>query len=163
MSQLSAVEAVPLKGASLLLSFSILDLCDTDQLVSVRQFDRVALGILELCYTRLRVLSSLSEASGAAQVHGDWSIVKASRGVGGVVALEAVLVIPLLSLFWDESPHLIIVSFPEDLVDGFLRYDTVNGSLLQNLVVVARGWFENISSYAWDQSSYEISVGGGIS
>jgi hypothetical protein len=112
---------------------------------------------------RLCTLSSLSKASGTAQIHRDWGVVKASRGVRGVIALEAVLVIPLLSLFWDKSPHLIVVSFSEDLVDGFLGYDAVDGSFLQDLVVVTRGWFEDISSYTWDQSSYEVSVGGSVS
>ena len=55
--------------------------------------------ILELGYTRLCALSSLSETSGAAQVHRDWRVVEASRGVRRVIALEAVLIIPLLSLF----------------------------------------------------------------
>ena len=83
------------------------------------------------------MLSSLSEASSVAQVHGDWGVVKMSRGVRGVVALEAVLIIPLLSLFWDESSHLVVVSSPEDLVDSFLGDNAVNGSFLQDLVVVA--------------------------
>ena len=96
------------------------------------------------------MLSSLSEASGTAQIHGDWGIVKASRGIRGVVSLKAVLIIPLLSLFWDESSHLIVVSFSKDLVDGLLGYDAVDSSFLQNLVVVAGGWFEDVSSYAWD-------------
>ena len=130
MSWLSAIEAVSLEGASLLLSFSVLDLCDTDQLISVWQFDRIALGILELRYACLRTLSSLSEASGAAQIHRDWGVVKASRGVRGVVALEAVLTIPLLSLFWDESAHLVVVPFPEDLIYGFLGDDTIDSSFL---------------------------------
>ena len=130
MSRLSAVEAIPLERASLLLSFSVLDLCDADQLISIWQFDGVALRVLKLRHARLRTLSSLSKASGTAQIHGDWSIVKASRGIRGIVALEAVLVIPLLSLFWDESSHLIVVSLPEDLVYGLLGYDAVNGPLL---------------------------------
>ena len=109
------------------------------------------------------MLSSLSKASGTAQIHRDWGVVKTSGGVRGVIALEAVLVVPLLSLFWDESSHLIVISSSKDLIDGFLRYDTVDGSFLQDLVVVARGWFEDILSYAWDQSSYEVSVGGGVS
>ena len=79
---------------------------------------------------RLCTLSSLSEASSTAQVHGDWGVVKVSRGVRGVIALEAALVIPLLSLFWDESSHLIVVSSPKDLVDSFLGDDTVDGSFL---------------------------------
>jgi hypothetical protein len=54
----------------------------------------------------------------------------ASRGVGGVVALEAVLVIPLLSLFWDESSHLVVVSFSKDLVDSFLGDNAVDGPFL---------------------------------
>ena len=111
----------------------------------------------------LRTLSSLSEASGTAQVHGNWGIVEALRGIRGVVALEAVLVVPLLSLFWDKPPHLIVVSSSKDLVDGFLGYDAINGSLLQDLVVVAGGWFEDVSSYARDQSSHEVSVGGSVS
>ena len=78
----------------------------------------------------LRMLSPLSKASSVAQVHRNWSVVKASRGVGGVVALEAVLVIPLLSLFWDESSHLVVVSFSEDLVDSFLGDNTVDGPFL---------------------------------
>jgi hypothetical protein len=64
--------------------------------------------------------------------------------------LEAVLIIPLLSLFWDESSHLIIVSSSEDLIDGFLGYDAIDGSLFQDLVVVAGGWFKDILSYTWD-------------
>ena len=137
MSWLSAIKAVSLEGASLLLPFSILDLGDTDQLISVWQFDGVPLGILELRHARLCMLSPLSKASGTAQVHRDWGVVKASRGVRGVVALEVVLIIPLSLLFWDESSHLIVVSFPEDLVDGFLGDDTVDGSLFQDLIIVA--------------------------
>jgi hypothetical protein len=76
------------------------------------------------------MLSSLSEASGTAQIHGYWGIVKASRGVRGVIALEAVLIVPLLSLFWNESSHLIVVPSPEDLVYGLLGYDTVDCSFL---------------------------------
>jgi hypothetical protein len=64
--------------------------------------------------------------------------------------LEAVLIVPLLSLFWDESAHLVVVSSSEDLVYGLLGDDAVNGSLLEHLIVVAGGWFEDISSYAWD-------------
>ena len=87
---------------------------------------------------RLHTLSPVPEASGAAQVHGDWCIVKASGCVGGIVSLEVVLIVPLLPLLRDESPHLIVISFPKDLVDGFLGNDTVNSSLFQYLVVVAR-------------------------
>ena len=86
-----------------------------------------------------------------------------SRGIGGIIALKAVLIIPLLSLFWDESSHLIVVSFPEDLVYGFLGYDTVDRSFLEYLVVVAGGWFKDIFPYAWDQSSHKVSIGGGVS
>ena len=64
--------------------------------------------------------------------------------------MEAVLIVPLLSLFWNESPHLIVVSSPEDLVYGFLGYDTVDSSLLEHLVIVTGGWFEDVFSYAWD-------------
>ena len=79
---------------------------------------------------RLRALSSLSEASSATQIHGDWGVVKASRGVRRVIALEAVLIVPLLSLFWDEPAHLVIVLSPEDLIYGFLGDDAINCSLL---------------------------------
>ena len=130
MSWLSAVEAVALEGVLLLLPFSILDLGDTDQLISVWQFDGVPLGILELCHTCLCALSSLSEASGAAQVYGNWGVVKALGGVRRVVALEAVLVILPLLLFWDESSHLVVVSSSEDLIDSFLRDNTVDGPFL---------------------------------
>ena len=130
MSWLSAIEAISLKGTSLLLSFPVLDLGDIDELVSIRQFDGVSLWVLELRYARLRTLSSLSEASGVAQVHGDWSIVKASGGVGGIVTLEAVLIIPLLSLLWDESSHLVVVSFSKDLVYGLLGFVAVDCSFL---------------------------------
>ena len=121
------------------------------------------MGILELRYARLCALPSLSEASSTAQVHGDWGVVETSRGVRGVIALEAVLVVSLLSLFWDESAHLVVVSSSEDLVYGFLRDDAVDCSLLEHLVVVAGGRFENVFPHTWDQSSYEVSVGGGVS
>ena len=137
MSWLSAVKAISLEGASLLLPFSVLDLGDANQLISIWQFDGVPLGVLELHHMCLCTLSSLSEASSAAQVHGDWGVVKVSRGVRGIVALEVVLIIPLLSLFWDESSHLVVVSFPKDLVDSLLGDNAVDGSLLQDLVVVA--------------------------
>ena len=99
---------------------------------------------------RLRALPSLSEASGAAQIHRDRGVVEASGGVRGVIALEAILIIPLLSLFRDESAHLVVVSFSKDLVYGFLGDDTIDRSLLQHLVIIARGWFEDVSPYAWD-------------
>ena len=150
MSWLSAVKAVALEGAALLLSFSVLDLGYADELVSIGQFDGIPLRILELSHARLCALSSLSEASSAAQVHRDWGVIEASRGVRGIIALEAVLIVPLLSLFWDESAHLIIVSFSKDLVYGFLRDDAIDRSFLQYLVVIARGWFEDVSPYAWD-------------
>ena len=130
VSWLSAVEAVALEGALLLLPFSILDLGDADQLISVWQFDGVPLGVLKLCHTCLCALSSLPEASGAAQVHGNWGVVKALGGVRRVVALEAVLVILPLSLLWDESSHLVVVSSSEDLIDSFLGDNTVNGPFL---------------------------------
>ena len=114
-------------------------------------------------YACLRALSSLSEASGAAQVHRDWSVVKALGGIRGIIALEAVLVAPLLSLFRDESSHLVVVSLSKDLVYGFLRDDAVDCSLFEYLVIVTGGWFEDVSSYAWDESSYKVSVGGGVS
>ena len=120
MPRLSAIKAVALERASLLLPFSVLDLSDTDQLIPVRQFDRIPLGVLELCYMCLCTLSSLSEASSTAQIHGDWCVIKASGRIGGVISLEAVLIVPLLSLFQNESSHLIIVSSSEDLVDGLL-------------------------------------------
>ena len=78
----------------------------------------------------LCMLSPLPEASSVTQVHRDWSVVKVSRGIGRVVALKAVLVIPLLSLLWDESSHLIVVPSPEDLVDSLLGDNTVDGSFL---------------------------------
>ena len=130
VSRLSTVEAVALEGASLLLPFSILDLGDADQLIPVWQLDRVPLGVLELRYAHLCTLSSLSEASSAAQVNGNWSVVKASWGVRRVVALEEVLIIPLLSLFWDESSHLVVVPPSKDLVDSLLGDNTVDGPLL---------------------------------
>ena len=83
-----------------------------------------------MCYAHLRALSSLSETSGAAQVYGNWGIVEMLGSIGGVVALEVVLIIPLLSLFWYESPHLVVVSFSEDLIDGLLGDNAVNCSLL---------------------------------
>ena len=98
----------------------------------------------------MRALSSLSEASSAAQIHRDRGVVETSRGVRGIIALEAILITPLLSLFWDESAHLVVVSFSEDLVYGFLGDDAIDRPLLQHLVVIARGWFEDISPYAWD-------------
>jgi hypothetical protein len=82
-----------------------------------------------------------------------------SGGVGGVVFLEAALVVPLLFLLWDESPHLVVVSFSKDLIDCLLGYNTIDSSFLQDLVIIAGGWFEDISSYAWDQPSYKVSVG----
>ena len=121
------------------------------------------MGVLELGYACLRALFSLPEASGTAQVHRDWCVIEASGGVGGVISLEAVLIVPLLSLFWDESAHLIIVSPPEDLVYGLLGDDAIDRSLLQYLIIVAGGWLEDILSYTWDQSSYEVSIGGGVS
>ena len=78
----------------------------------------------------LCALSSLSEASGAAQVHGNWGVVKASGGIRRVVALEAVLVILPLLLLWDESSHLVVVSSSKDLIDSFLRDNTVDGPFL---------------------------------
>ena len=137
MSWLSAIEAVPLEGTSLLLPFSILDLGNANQLISIWQFDGVSLGILKLRHVRLHMLSPLPKASSVAQVHRDWGVVKASRGVRGVVALEVVLIILLLLLFWDESSHLVVVSSPEDLVDSFLGDDTVDGRFLLDLIVVA--------------------------
>ena len=130
MSWLSAIEAVPLEGMSLLLPFSVLDLGNANQLISIWQFDGASLGILELHHARLHMLSPLPKASSVAQVHRDWGVVKVSRGVRGVVALEVVLIIPLLLLFWDESSHLVVVSSPEDLVDSFLGDDTVDGPFL---------------------------------
>ena len=100
-------------------------------------------------YACLCVLSSLSKASSTAQVHRNWGVVEVSGGVRGVIALEAVLVVPLLSLFRDKSAHLVVVSFSKDLVYGLLRDDTVDCSLLQYLVVVAGGWFEDVFSYTW--------------
>ena len=85
-----------------------------------------------------------------AQVHRDWGVIEASRGVGRVISLEVVSIVSLLSLFWDESAHLVIVSLSEDLVYGLLGDDAVNGSLFEHLVVVAGGRFEDVSSYAWD-------------
>ena len=73
-----------------------------------------------------------------------------SRVFNRVVSSKAVLIIPLLSLFWDESSHLIVVSFPEDLTNGLLGRYTVDSSLLQDLVVVTRGWFEDVFPYAQD-------------
>ena len=98
-----------------------------------------------------------------AQVHGDWGVIEASWSVGQVVSLEAVLVVPLLSLFWDESAHLIIVSSSKDLIYGFLRDDAIDRSFLQHLVVITGGWFEDVLPYAGNQSSYEVSIGGGVS
>ena len=74
-----------------------------------------------------------------------------------------VLISPLLPLFWDESSHLVVISFPKDLVDSLLGYNTIDSSFLQDLVVVTGGWFEDVSSYAWDQSLYEVSIGRRIS
>ena len=85
---------------------------------------------MELCYACLCALSSLPEASGAAQIHGDWSVIKTAGCIGRIISLEAVLIVPLLSLLWDESSHLIVVSPPEDLINGFLRYYAVDGSFL---------------------------------
>ena len=130
VSWLSTIEAVALERSSLLLSFSILDLGDADQLISIWQFDGVSLGVLELRHACLCTLSSLSEASSAAQVHRNWSVIKVSGGVRGVVALEAVLTIPLLPLFWDESSHLVVVPSSKDLIDGLLGDDTVDGPFL---------------------------------
>ena len=84
---------------------------------------------MELCDVCLRLSSSLSEPSGVTQVHGDWHIIEVSGHVRGVVPLEAVLVIPLLPLFWDKSSHLVIVSFPKNLTDGLLGYHAVDSSL----------------------------------
>ena len=86
--------------------------------------------VLKLCNACLRALSSLPEASSAAQVHRDRRVIEASGCVRRVISLEAVLVIPLLPLLWDESSHLIVVSSPEDLINGLLRYDTVDSSFL---------------------------------
>ena len=129
MSWLSTIETVALEETSLLLSFSILDLSHADQLVSIWEFDGVSLGVLELCGACLCLSSSLSKSSGTAQVYRDWCIVKVSGCVRGVVSLEVVLVIPLLFLLWNKSSHLIVISFPKDLIDGFLGYDTVDSSL----------------------------------
>jgi hypothetical protein len=130
MSWLSTVKAVALEGTALLLPFSVLDLGYTDELVSIGQLDGISLGILELGYACLCALSSLSETSGTAQVHRDWGVIEASRGVRGIITLEAALIIPLLSLFWDESSHLVIVSPPEDLTYGLLGDDAIDRSLL---------------------------------
>ena len=86
-----------------------------------------------------------------------------SGGVGGVVFLEAALVVPLLFLLWDESPHLVVVSFSKDLIDCLLGYNAIDSSFLQDLVIITGGWFEDISSYAWDQPLYKVSVGRHIS
>ena len=48
-----------------------------------------------------------------------------------------VLIVPLLPLFGDKSPHLVVVSSPEDLVDDLLGYDAVDCSFLQDLVIIA--------------------------
>ena len=130
MSWLSAIEAVSLEGVSLLLPFSVLALGDADQLISIWQFDRVPLGVLELHHACLCTLSPLSEAPSVAQVHENWSVVKLSGGVRRVVALEAVLTIPLLSLFWDESSHLVVVPSSKDLIDSLLGDNAVDGPLL---------------------------------
>ena len=100
--------------------------------------------------TRICALSSLSETSGSAQVHRDWGVIETSWSVRGIISLEAILVVSLLTLFGDESSHLIVVSFPEDLIYGFLGDDAVDGSLLQDLIVVAGGWFEDVLSYTGD-------------
>ena len=113
--------------------------------------------------TRLCTLPSLSETSGSAQVHRDWSVIETSQGIGGIISLETILVVTLLALLWDESAHLVVVSFPEDLIYGLLGDDTVDCSLFEHLIVVAGGWFEDIFSYAWDEPSYKVSIGGGIS
>ena len=55
-----------------------------------------------------------------AQIHGDWGVVEASWSVRGVVSLETILIVSLLSLFWDESSHLIVISSSEDLVYSLL-------------------------------------------
>ena len=105
---------------------------------------------MELYYSCLGALSSLSEASGAAQIYGDWGVVKAAGCIGGIISREAVLIVPLLSLLWDESSHLIVISFPENLIDGLLRHHTVDSPFLQDLVIVAGRWFEDVFRYAWD-------------
>ena len=111
----------------------------------------------------LRTLPSVSKASGTAQIHRDGGVVETSWGVGRVIPLEAVLIVPLLSLFWDESAHLVIVSLSEDLIYGLLGDDAIDCSLFQHLVVIAGRWFEDVFPYTWDQSSHEVSVGGGVS
>jgi hypothetical protein len=58
---------------------------------------------------------------------------------------------------------LVVVSLPEDLIYSLLRDDTVDCSFLEHLIVVAGGRFEDVSSYARDEPSYEISIGRGIS
>ena len=57
-------------------------------------------------------------------------VVEVLGGVGGVVALEAVLIVPLSLLLWDKPSYLVVVFPPKDLVNGFLGDDTVDGSLL---------------------------------
>ena len=76
--------------------------------------------VLKLRNACLRALSSLPEASSVAQVYRDRHVVEALGCVRRIISLEAVLVGPLLPLLWDGSSHLIIVSFPEDLIDGLL-------------------------------------------
>ena len=91
------------------------------------------MGVLELRYTHLCALSPLPEASGAAQVYGNWGVVEVLGGIRRIIALEVVLVIPLLSLFWDKSSQLVVILSPEDLIDSFLGDDTVDGSFLKEI------------------------------
>ena len=105
---------------------------------------------MELHNACLHTLSSLSETSCAAQVHWNYQVVEVRWGIRGVISSKAVLTVPLLSLVRDKSSHLVVVSLSENLSDCLLRDDTVDCSLLQDLVVVAGGWFENVFPYTGD-------------
>ena len=86
------------------------------------------------------------------------------RGIGRVVALESVLGGSWLALLLIEPSPIgdSSSSLLEHLLYSFLRCDAVDGSPLHDLIVVSRGWLEDIFTDAFYQAFGEQSVRGGI-
>jgi hypothetical protein len=105
VSWLSTVEAVPLEGAALLLRLGLF------------------LGLYDLVIGFWGWISSVSSrCPSSAQIHGYRHVVKVSRGIGRVVALELVLRGSRLVLLLVEPPPIgdSSPSFLEYLLYGFL-------------------------------------------